>query len=99
MSEQQERVFVSGMYLDRVHEKAPAFVITNQTIHVDNFIKWLQENKHLADQKGYLRITGKESQNIDPATNLAKRYFEVSMWKPPVKEDGAQPLDDASIPF
>jgi len=100
MSEQQtEKVFLSGMYLDHVHEKAPAFVITNQTIHVENFIKWLQENRNLADQKGYIRIVGKESEKIDPTTNKAKRYFEVSTWKPPVKEDTATPEDEKSIPF
>jgi hypothetical protein len=56
MSEQkQEAVFVSGLYLNRVSEKAPEFIITNQDIHVEKLIAWLQENKNLANEKGYIR--------------------------------------------
>ena len=84
MSEQkQDSIFLSGMYLDRVHEKAPAFIITNQTIHVQKLIQWLQENKHLADSKGYIKIQGKESaRTVDEKGNF-KRYFQVDTYKKP----------------
>ncbi len=104
MSEQkQDAVFLSGMYLDRVHEKAPAFIITNQTIHVEQFIKWLEANKGLANEKGYIRIQGKESKNVDEKGNF-KRYFQVDTYVPEKKEDTATPpaaneLDESSIPF
>jgi hypothetical protein len=80
MSENTQAIFVSGMYLNRVHEKAPAFVITNQDIHVEKLITWLQENKHLANDKGYIRITGKESQTKDNK-GFNKRYFQVDTYK------------------
>jgi len=70
-----ETIFTDGFYLNKGHEKAPAFVITNQSIHVEKAIAWLNANKHLADEKGYIRLTGKESKQ-------GKRYFEVDQWKP-----------------
>jgi hypothetical protein len=95
--EKTEKVFVAGMYLDRVHPNAPEFIITNQTIHVEKFIEWLQANKHLASEKGYLRLVGKESQQKDDK-GLNKRYFEVDTWKPAQKED-APAITDENIPF
>ena len=80
--EQTEKVFVSGMYLDRVHENAPDFVLTNQTIHIEHFIAWLQENKHLASERGYIKVVGKESRNKDDK-GFNKRYFEVDTYKKP----------------
>lgn len=81
MSEKQEALFVSGLYLNRVHEKAPAFIITSQDIHVEKLMAWLQENKHLANEKGYIRIQGKESQTKDDK-GFNKRYFQVDTYKP-----------------
>lgn len=85
MSE-EKAVFVSGLYLNRVSEKAPAFIITNQDIHVEKLIAWLQENKHLANEKGYIRITGKESQTKDDK-GFNKRYFQVDTYKPTEKKE------------
>jgi len=107
MAEQTDKVFVSGMYLDRVHENAPAFILTNQTIHVEKFIEWLQANKHLATEKGYIKLVGKESQTKDEK-GMNKRYFEVDQWKPTPKEGGSpsvlptypkEEIDEKSIPF
>ena len=67
--------FVSGLYLNKVSENAPAFIITNQSIHMETLFKWLQANKGLADEKGYIRIVGKESKE-------GKRYFQVDTYKP-----------------
>lgn len=97
---EKETVFVEGLYLNKVHEKAPAFVITNQSIHVEKAIAWLTANKNLADEKGYIRLVGKESKQ-------GKRYFEVDQWKPEAKTEQKaidpgeypEPLTDESIPF
>lgn len=95
MSEQkQEAVFVGGLYLGRVPDTAPSFIITNQTIHVQKLMEWLTANKHLADEKGYIRLQGKESKNTDEKGNL-KRYFQVDTWKPKDREQE----DDLAIPF
>jgi hypothetical protein len=81
-NQNSEKVFVSGLYLNRVSESAPAFVITNQDIHVEKLIAWLTANKHLANEKGYIRITGKESQTKDDK-GFNKRYFQVDTYKKP----------------
>jgi predicted transcriptional regulator len=102
-----EKTFVSGLYLNRVHENAPAFIITNQEIHVEKFITWLTANKHLANDKGYLKIVGKESEKLDDKGN-PKRYFEVDRWMPKEKAKEVQtgapeyPAEDITpedIPF
>jgi len=67
--------FVSGLYLNKVSDSAPDFIITNQSIHMETLFKWLQANKGLADEKGYIRLVGKESKE-------GKRYFQVDTWKP-----------------
>lgn len=79
--EKQEAIFVSGLYLNRVSEKAPAYIITNQDIHVEKLIEWLQGARHLANEKGYIRITGKESEKKDDK-GFNKRYFQVDTYKP-----------------
>ena len=82
MSEQQtEKVFVSGMYLNRVHPNAPEFIITNQSIHAQRMITWLQENGELADENGYIKVVGKESKSVNEKGENT-RYFEVDSWKP-----------------
>lgn len=68
-------IFIGGMFLNKVSDKAPDFIITNQSIHMETLYNWLKENKNLADEKGYIRIVGKESKG-------GKRYFEVDQWKP-----------------
>lgn len=67
--------FVGGLFLNKVSDNAPSFIITNQSIHMETLFKWLQANKGLADEKGYIRIVGKESKE-------GKRYFQVDTWKP-----------------
>lgn len=86
---EKETIFTEGFYLNKVHEKAPAFVITNQSIHVEKAIAWLTANKHLADEKGYIRLVGKESKK-------GTRYFEVDTWKPERKEETP---DEIGNPF
>ena len=98
MSEQkQDAIFVSGLYLNRVSEKAPEFIITNQDIHVEKLIAWLQANKNLANEKGYIRITGKESSTKDER-GFNKRYFQVDTFKP-APRDEVDPIKAEDLPF
>lgn len=86
--ENTDPIFVSGLYLNRVSDKAPAFIITNQDIHVEKLIAWLQANRHLANERGYIKITGKESQTLGN-DGLPKRYFQVDTWKKEVTPEVA----------
>lgn len=70
-----EKIFTEGIYLNKVHDSAPPFIKANISIHIEKAIDWLQKNKALADEKGYIKLVGKESQQ-------GKRYFEVDQWKP-----------------
>lgn len=74
--EKTEKIFVSGLYLNKVSDNTPQYVITKQSIHVESLIKWLQEvgRKH-ADKNGSVRITGMES-------SRGNRYFQIDTWKP-----------------
>jgi hypothetical protein len=78
-----ETIFTEGFYLNKVSDNAPAFIITNQSIDVKKAIAWLTANQHLADEKGYIRIVGKESKE-------GKRYFQVDTYKP--KTDTPTPV-------
>lgn len=70
-----ETIFTEGFYLNKVSDNAPSFIITNQSIDIKKAIAWLTANQHLADEKGYIRLVGKESKE-------GKRYFQVDTWKP-----------------
>lgn len=85
----EESVFVEGLYLNKVHEKAPAFIITNQSIHVEKLMAWLEANKLRVDEKGYIKIQGLESKD------KTKRYFKVDKWVP--TKDELNPQTD--VPF
>lgn len=100
-------IFTEGLYLNKVHANAPAFIVASVTIHRDKAITWLQNNPGLVDEKGYIRLTGKESKD-------GKRYFAVDTWKPTQQDnplptradeqqkvdaqyDGAPPITDEDI--
>lgn len=92
MENNTNTVFVSGIYLNKVSDSAPSFIITNQSIHLETLYKWIQENKGLADEKGYVKIVGKESKE-------GKRYFQVDSWKPTKQaETPAQPFVVPAVP-
>ena len=81
-------IFISGMFLNKVSDKAPDFIITNQSIHMETLYNWLKENKHLANEKGYINITGKESKG-------GKRYFQLDTYE---KKEVEQPAQASSTP-
>ena len=86
-----ETIFTEGIYLNTVSDKAPDFIKANVSIHIEKAITWLNANKHLADEKGYIKLTGKESKQ-------GKRYFQVDTWKP-APEAAPETLKDSDVPF
>jgi hypothetical protein len=83
-----DSIFTEGFYLNTVNPKAPAFIITNQSIHVEKAIAWLTANKNLADEKGYIKLVGKESKKLD-TKGFPIRYFEVDTYKKEAKPETA----------
>lgn len=79
-----DTIFAEGIYLNKVNDRAPEFIKANVSIHREKAIKWLNENAGLCDEKGYIRLVGKESK-------IGKRYFSVDRWEP--KQD-VIPTDD-----
>ncbi len=89
-----ETIFTEGFYLNKVSDNAPSFIITNQSIDVKKAIAWLTANQHLADEKGYIRLVGKESKE-------GKRYFQVDQWKPTSSNNApvaSVPVPDGAVP-
>ena len=68
-----EKKFITGLFVFKPHEKAPAFVKANLSINRDEFVNWLQEQE--PDEKGRLKIDLKESQK-------GSWYAQVNEWKP-----------------
>lgn len=96
-----EKIFAEGIYLNTVHEKAPEFIKANVSINVATAISWLSaiKEKGLADEKGYIRLVGKESKG-------GKRYFEIDTYKPKTNntptgetKKPAYPQPDGDVPF
>lgn len=79
-----DKIFAEGIYLNKVSDTAPEFILTNQSIHIEKAIAWLEKMKPHADDKGYIRLTGKEAKS-------GKRYFELDTWKP---KEGSAPQDN-----
>jgi len=84
-----ENIFAEGIYLNKVSDKAPEFIKANVSIHIEKAIAWLETQKGNVDEKGYIKLTGKESKE-------GKRYFQLDTWKPE-KRDAFLPDADDSI--
>lgn len=87
-----EKVFADGIYLKTPSANAPEFIKANVSIHVEKAIAWLKAQT--PDEKGYIRIVGKESKD-------KKTYFELDTWKPSEKK-ADEPTDEVApedIPF
>lgn len=88
-----EKTFAEGIYLNKLSDKAPDFVKANISIHVEKAIAWLKAQT--PDEKGYVRIVGKESKD-------KKTYFELDTWKPSEKKAPEFPEEEINpedIPF
>lgn len=81
-----EKIFISGLYSQEVSDKAPSFILGKGSIHVDKMIKWLEENRDLAGERGYINWTLLEGKT-------GTRYFEVDTWKPSQNIDTSNLLE------
>lgn len=79
-----DKIFADGIYLNKVNDNAPVFIKANVSIHIEKAIAWLEAMKANANDKGYITLVGKESQQ-------GKRYFELDTWKPTKTEAQAAP--------
>ncbi len=77
---ENNKIFAEGIYLNKVNDNAPEFIKANVSIHAQQLISWLATNQKHADEKGYIRLVGKESKG-------GKRYFELDTWKPTEKQE------------
>ncbi len=85
-------IFTDGFYLNKVSEKAPAFIKTNIAINLDKAVAWLlSEGAKHRDERGNIRLVGKESK-------AGKLYFEVDTYKKPESDDGST-INADDIPF
>lgn len=71
-----DKQFANGIYPNRLSDKAPDFVLASVSINVTQFLEWLQANKHLANERGYINLKGLENRE------KTKRYFEIDLWEP-----------------
>lgn len=85
-----EKIFVGGLFSSKVSENAPEWILGRNSIHVESLIKWLQENKKLADEKGFINTVTKLSKAS------GKRYIEVDTWKP--TKDATSPVAKSFTP-
>lgn len=72
-----EKIFVSGFISKDVPDTAPDYILGKGSLHVESLLKWLQDNKNLAEN-GYINITTLRSKTT------GKRYTEVDTYKKPV---------------
>lgn len=77
-----DKKFIDGMFVKRPHQNAPDFIKLNISIKVEQFIKWLQENKTDSE---YLNIDLKKSRE----GNL---YLELNTFKADSKENNEEPF-------
>jgi hypothetical protein len=92
-------IFAEGIFLNTVKDTAPEFIKANVSVHIDKAIAWLETMKQHQDDKGYIRLVGKEGRS-------GKRYFELDTWKPTAANsspsavpDYPEETDPNGIPF
>lgn len=82
-----EKIFVNGFISKDVPETAPDYILGKGSLHVESLMKWLQDNKGLAEN-GYINITTLRSKTT------GKRYTEVDTYKKPVA--AVEPVESVS---
>lgn len=92
----EEITFVEGLYSNEVSAQAPEWILANQSIHVEKLANWLQANKALANEKGYINITTKLSKG-------GSRYIAVDTYKKEEKtvmpEYPTEEINPEDVPF
>lgn len=72
---EQEKVFVNGLVSKDVPDTAPEWILGKMSIQVNELINWLEKNRKIQDDNGWINLTVKRSKNT------GKRYIEVDTWK------------------
>ena len=91
-----EQKYISGLFVFAPNPKAPDFVKARLSVSPESLSKWLEENKGLANEKGFIAIDVLEGKD-------GKWYAKVNDFKPTQKSvvetanDGD--LDLSDIPF
>lgn len=83
-------IFVEGMYSNEVSDKAPDFILGSLSIQPMKLATWLQANAKLANEKGYINLVIKRSK-------AGKRFISVDTYKkaqPQQAEDPQFTLED-----
>ena len=95
MPQQDDKVFPTGLYVNRPRPGSPDFVKARISIKVETFLEYLGE------QDGeWLRVDVKEGFRDDEDGNK-KWYAQVDTWKPK-QQERAQPQEetgDEPLPF
>lgn len=91
MTEQNETVFVDGMFFKRPIETAPAFVKGSVSMKVDELVAFLQKHKK-AD--GWVNV------DLLASKDNSKLYFKLNTWEPKkTEEQTGAVINPADIPF
>lgn len=88
-----EKIFVNGLISKDIPDTTPEFILGKNSIHVPSLKEWLNQNGHLADEKGYINTVTLRSKST------GKRYIEVDTWKPKPKEVQVVGADDITTEF
>jgi len=79
--EKKPTIFINGLISNDVADTAPEWILGKGAINVPQLAEWLELNKALANEKGYINYTVKRSKNT------GKRFVEVDTYKAVPKED------------
>lgn len=94
-----DKVYTDGFFAQAAKtDKQKEFIVSRCAIQVDDFVKFLDKNKGLVNEKGYLNFDLKRSMK-DPD----KFYGEVNQYKPKTTEKVTakdhSPDRDNDLPF
>lgn len=86
---QNQTIFVEGMYSNEVSEKAPEWLLGSLSIQPEKLAMWLQANLALKNEKGYINLIVKRSKTT------GKRFISVDTYKKPSPAPAPQPNTEA----
>lgn len=75
----EDKIFVNGLVSKDVADNAPEWILGKMSIQVNELINWLEKNRKIQDDNGWINLTVKRSKST------GKRYIEVDTWKPESK--------------
>jgi len=87
-----DKQYISGLYANAPHEKAPDFVKASLSIQVERFIEWLSEQE--TSEKGYVKIDILEGRE-------GTYYAKHNDWNPDKEKTVAPNREDvqSDMPF